>query len=203
MTAAFLDGYAYGLETDTQYGALDISHNGVVDGFFSCLDYIPQTKATVVVLSNLLGEGNHTTPGTLALDTELVRLSISDDAILPSEGKEANVPENTLRAYTGRYRSTATEHPQFLVVTYTDGHLYVQNEGAKNESARMYAETQSKFYLTNQEIELTFDPLIAGSLEIADFTATSGAMFMRVLESGTPIPDRGSSKDAAPTRSLP
>lgn len=202
MTTVFLDGYAYGLEIDSQYGALDISHNGTVDGFFSCVDYIPQTKTTVVVLSNLVGEGNHTTPGTLALDTELVRLSMSDDAILPSEDREANVPEKILRAYSGRYRSTDPEHPQFLVVTYADGHLYVQNEGAKNEPARMHAETPSKFYLANQEIELTFDPR-AGSLQIFDFTATSAATFMRVLASGTQVPDRGSSKGGAANRSLP
>ena len=112
------------------------------------------------------------------------------------------MPEKILRAYSGRYRSTDPEHPQFLVVTYADGHLYVQNEGAKNEPARMRAEPPSKFYLANQEIELTFDPR-AGSLQIFDFTATSAATFMRVLESGTHVPDRGSSKGGAPTRSLP
>ena len=203
MTTTFLDGYGYGLEIDSQYGALDISHNGTVDGFFSCLDYIPQTKTTVVVLSNLVGEGNRTTPGTLALDTELVRLSMSDDAILPSEGTEANVPEKTLRAYSGKYRSTDSEHPQFLVVAYMDGHLYVQNEGAKNEPARMHAETVSKFYLADQEIELTFDRRVAGSLQILDFTATSGATFKRVLESGMLVPDRGSSRGGPPAGSLP
>jgi CubicO group peptidase (beta-lactamase class C family) len=203
MTTAFLDGYGYGLEIDSQYGALDISHNGTVDGFFSCLDYIPQTKTTVVVLSNLVGEGNRTTPGTLALDTELVRLSMSGDAILPSEGREANVPEKMLRPYGGRYRSTDPEHPQFLVVTYADGHLYVQNEGAKNEPARLFSETPSKFYLTNQEIELTFDPRVAGSLQVLDFTATSGATFMRVPESGSQVPDHGPSKGAASAPTIP
>jgi hypothetical protein len=202
MTTPLLDGYGYGLEIDRQEGALDISHNGVVDGFFSCLDYIPQTKTTIVVLSNLVGEGNRITPGTLALDTELVHLAISDDAILPSEGKEANVPKKILRAYRGTYRSTDPEPLQFLVVTYADGHLYLQNEGAKNEPARMLAETPSKFYLTNQEIELTFDPRDAGSLQIADFTATSGAVFMRVL-AGTRVPDHGPSKGPAAARSLP
>ena len=199
MTTAFLDGYAYGLEIDSQYGDLDISHNGTVDGFFSCLDYIPQTKTTVVVLSNLVGEGNHATPGTLALDTELVRLSMNDDAILPSEGGEANVPEKILRAYSGRYRSTDPEHPQILVVNYADGHLYIQNEGAKNEPARMHAETPSKFYLTSQEVELTFDPGTAGSLQIFDFSATSGAIFIRV----TTVPQPGFRNGGAPKRSLP
>ncbi len=202
MTTPFLDGYGYGLEIDGQDDALDISHNGTVDGFFSCLDYIPHTKTTVVVLSNLVGEGNRITPGTLALDTELVHLAMRDDAILPSEGREAKVPKKILRAYRGTYRSTDAKNPQFLVVTYADDHLYVQNEGAKNEPARMLAETPSKFYLTNQEIELTFDPRVAGRLEIADFTATSGAVFMRVF-GGARVPDHGPSKGAAAARSLP
>ena len=59
-----------------------------------------------------------------------------------SEGKEAIVPKETLRAYTGRYRSTDPDHPVFLVVTYADGHLYVKNEGAKGDPPRMFAETR-------------------------------------------------------------
>ena len=201
MTTPFLDDYGYGLQIDTEDGALDISHNGTVDGFFSFLDYIPQTKTTVVVLSNLVGEGNHTTPGTFPLDTELVHLAIRDDAILPSEGKEINVPEKILRAYAGKYRSTDTEHPVFLVVTYMDGHLYVENEGAAGAGPRMFAETPSKFYLTNQEVELTFDHGVPGSLEVVD--NIGGAVFMRVPEAGTQAPYRGASKSAAPSRSPP
>jgi len=203
MTTPFLDYFGYGLQIDVEDGALDISHNGTVDGFFSCLDYIPLTKTTVVVLSNLVGEGNQTTPGTLAIDTELVHLAISNDAILPSEGKEAIVSEKTLRAYSGRYRSTDPVHPVFIVVTYEDGHLYVRNEGAKGDPPRMFAETPSRFYLTNQEVELTFDPLIPGKLQFVDFSGISGAIFMRVPESGTQAPDHGHGKDAAPARSLP
>lgn len=181
MTTPFLD-YGYGLEIDSEDGIVDISHNGTVDGFFSCLDYLPQTRTTVVVLSNLVGEGNHTTPGTFALDTELVHLAISGDAILPSEGKEANVPEKILRAYIGKYRSTDPVHPVFVVVTYAEGHLFIQNEGTKGDPPRMYAETASKFYLTNQEVELTFDHSVPGSLEFADFSGIGGTLFMRVPE---------------------
>ncbi len=201
MTTPFLDNYGYGLQIDTEEGALDISHNGTVDGFFSLLDYIPQTKTTVVVLSNLVGEGNHTTPGTFSLDTEIVHLAIRDDAILPSEGKEVNVPENTLRSYAGKYRSTDTEHPVFVEVTYLDGHLYVKNEGAEGEPPRLFAETPSKFYLANQEVELTFDHRVPGSLEFVD--DIGGALFMRVPEGGTQVPDHGPSKSAAPSRPPP
>jgi len=201
MTAPFFDDYGYGLQIDTEDGALDISHNGTVDGFFSFLDYIPQTETTVVILSNLVGEGNHSTPGTFPLDTELVHLSIRDDAILPSEGKEINVSEKILRAYAGKYRSTDTKHPVFLVVTYMDGHLYVENEGAEGAGPRMFAETPSKFYLTNQEVELTFDHGVPGSLEVVD--NIGGALFMRVPGAGTQAPYRGASKSAEPSRSHP
>ncbi|MGA2889164.1 MAG: serine hydrolase domain-containing protein [Terracidiphilus sp.] len=194
MTTPFLDSYGYGLQIDGEGDALDIFHNGTVDGFFSCLDYIPQTKTTVVVLSNLVGEFNHSTPGTLALDTELVHLAISDDAVLPSEGKEVNVPEKTLRAYTGRYRSTDAEHPVFVIVTYADGHLFIQNEGAKTDPPRMFAETPAKFYLANQEVELTFDQSVPGSLEFVDFSGISGALFNRVPETESQAPDHGPSK---------
>src|SRR5580658_629182 len=192
MTTPFLDGYGYGLQIDGDGKTLDIFHNGTVDGFFSCLDYLPGTKTTVVVLSNLVGEGNKTTPGTLALDTELVHLAMSgDDAILPSEGKEASVPEKILRGYAGRYRSSNPEHPLFVLLTFVDGHLYVQNEGAKTLPARMMAETPSKFYLANQEAELTFDPS-SSNLQIVDFSSIWADAYTRVPESKAQTTKQGS-----------
>jgi CubicO group peptidase (beta-lactamase class C family) len=182
MVTPFLDDYGYGLQVDGEGGTLDISHNGTVDGFFSCLDYIPQTKTTVVILSNLVGEGNHTTPGTLALDTELVHLAMNEDAILPSESKETPISEKILSAYAGRYRSTDPKLPQILLVTIADGHLYLQNDGANTTPARLKAETPSRFYVVNQEIELTFD-LRGGNFQVVDFSAISGTTFARIPES--------------------
>jgi len=189
MTTPFLNGYGYGLEVDGEGATRDIFHNGTVDGFFSCLDYIPQTKTTVVVLSNLVGEGNHSTPGTLALDTELVRLAMSDAAILPSQGREARVPERTLRGYAGRYRSTNPETPQFVVLSVADGHLYIQSEGAKTAPVRMIAETPSRFYLASQEVELALD-LRDGTLQMVDFSGISGGTFTRVQKPEVPAPSR-------------
>jgi len=60
----------------------------------------------------------------------------------------------------------------FLVVTYADGHLYIKNEGAKTEPARMFAETPLKFYLTIQEVELTFDPRVAGTSSLSTSAAS-------------------------------
>jgi len=200
MLTPFLDSYGYGLQIDSGEGALDISHNGAVDGFFSFLDYIPQTRTTVVVLSNLVVEGNHSTPGAVAVDTELVRLAMNENTILPSEGKEADVSEKILHTYTGRYRSTDHEHPQFLLLTMAGGHLYIQNEGATTAPVRMFAETSSRFYLASQEIEFTFDPHDAGSLslEFVDLSSIYAINFTRVEDSGAQPPAAAPAKTTNP-----
>jgi hypothetical protein len=107
----FLSGYGYGLQIDGEGPTLDIFHNGTVGGFFSCLDYISDTKTTVVVFSNLV------------LDTEVVHLAMSDNAILPSQGKEASVSEKILRGYAGHYRSSNPDNPQFILLTFAEGHF--------------------------------------------------------------------------------
>ncbi len=193
MLTPFLDGYGYGLQIDSSQGSLDISHNGAVDGFFSFLDYIPQTRTTVVVLSNLVAGGNHSTPGTVALDTEIVRLAMSDNAILRSEGTEASVSAEILRTYTGRYRSTDPDRPQVILFSVADGHLYIQNEGAKN-MVRMFAETSSQFYLANQEIELIFDPHNAGNLQVVDLSGINAISFTRIEDRGSQSSDQGHGK---------
>jgi len=182
MTKPFLDGYGYGLEMDGEGETFDISHNGSVDGFFSFLDYLPQSKTTVVVLSNLVVEGNWSAPGAGALDTEIVHLCMNKNAVLPSEGKEASVPESVLRAYVGRYRSADTEHPQFLLLALKDGALYLQDEGDRSGSSRMMAESASRFYLKNQEVEITFIPGSPVSFQMVDLAGITGNVFTRTQD---------------------
>jgi len=186
MTAPFLNGYAYGLDIGGERAELDISHNGVVDGFFACLDYIPATRTTVVVLSNLVKQGNLSTPGTLALDTELVRLGIYDDPILPSEGREAQVPADVLRSYAGHYRSDG-DQPTDMIMTFKAGRLFMQNLGGT--PAPMNAESATRFYLPNQEAEAVFDSHTPGQIEVTNYDPIWGMVFNRV-------PDEKGNKDA-------
>jgi hypothetical protein len=67
----------------------------------SSLDCIPATKTTVVVLFSLAKQGNQASPGSFALDTELVSLGMDADAILPSDRKEAPVGEEILSSHAG------------------------------------------------------------------------------------------------------
>jgi CubicO group peptidase (beta-lactamase class C family) len=180
MTTPFLNGYGYGFDIGGEGAELDISHTGVVDGFFSCLDYIAATRTTVVVLSNLVKQGNLSTPGTLALDTELIRLGMNDDPILPSDGRQAKVPAEILRTYAGHYRSEDAEHPTDMILTFQNGRLFMQNIGGT--PAPMNAESATRFYLPNQEAEAVFDSDTAGRLEFTNYDPIWGLVFNRVAE---------------------
>jgi CubicO group peptidase (beta-lactamase class C family) len=187
MTTPFLNGYGYGFDIGGEGAELDISHNGVVEGFFSCLDYIPATRTTVVVLSNLVKEGNLSTPGTLALDTELVRLGMDANPILPSDGTQAQVPAEILRSYAGHYRSDDKDHPTDMILTFQNGRLFMQNIGGT--PAPTNAESATRFYLPNQEAEAVFDPHAPGRLEFTNYDPIWGLVFNRVAdEKGTNDP---------------
>ena len=183
MTTPFLDGYAYGLKVDGEGAELDISHDGTVEGFFSFLDYIPATRTTVVVLSNLNAEGNLSSPGTAALDTEVVRLAIDENAVLPSAGAEAKVPEDTLHRYAGRYRSNDALHPVNITLTFRDNRLFIQND--TSDAAPLFAESATRFYLKNQETEIIFDDHVAGRFYFLNYAPIGGAEFDRIPETGS------------------
>jgi CubicO group peptidase (beta-lactamase class C family) len=184
MTTPFLDGYGYGLSIDGEGAELDISHNGTVEGFFSSLDYLPASRTTVVVLSNQVAEGNQSSPGTLALDTELVQLAIDENTLLPSEGKEAQVPEEALRSYVGHYQSVDSDHPVFITLTYKDGKLLIQNDGGP--ALPLHAESPKRFYLANQETEIVLDPHVAGRFGFLSYDPILGSVFNRIPEAQLP-----------------
>jgi CubicO group peptidase (beta-lactamase class C family) len=179
MTTPLLDGYGYGLSIDGEGAQLDISHNGTVEGFYSSLDYLPATHTTVVVLSNQVAEGNQSSPGTLALDTELVQLAMNENALLPSEGKKAQVPEETLRSYAGRYVSVDPDNPVYIILTFRDGKLFIQNEGGP-AVLPLRAESAKRFYLANQETEIVFGPHVAGQFGFLSYSPISGTIFNRI-----------------------
>ncbi|WP_058188360.1 serine hydrolase domain-containing protein [Terracidiphilus gabretensis] len=193
MTTPFLDGYGYGLSIDGEGAQLDISHNGTVEGFFSCLDYLPATHTTVVVLSNQVAEGNQSSPGTLALDTELVQLAIDENMLLPSEGKEVQIAEKVLRGYTGRYLSVNPDNPIYITLTFRDGKLFIQND--TGPALPLRAESAKRFYLSNQETEIVFDAHIPGQFGFLNYSPISGTVFNRIPEAKKPDATNG---NAAP-----
>ena len=148
-----------------------------MEGFISSLDYIPATKTTVVVLSNLVEEGNQASPGTFALDTELVRLGMDVDAILPSAGKQARVPEEILSSYAGHYCSDDVRHPVGITLTFRDDRLFIQND--RGVALPLNAESASRFYLADQESEVVFDPHVPGSFGFLNYAPIGATAFKR------------------------
>jgi hypothetical protein len=148
-----------------------------VEGFISSLDYIPSTRTTVVVLSNLVEQGNQASPGTFALDTELVRLGMDVDAILPSDGNQARVPDEILSSYAGHYLSDDVDHPVGITLTFRDRGLFIENDGGV--ALPLKAESASRFYLANQESEVVFDPHVPGSFGLLNYARIGATAFQR------------------------
>jgi CubicO group peptidase (beta-lactamase class C family) len=181
MTTPFLNGYAYGLEVD---GDKRIGHNGVIDGFSSSVDYLPKTKTVVVVLSNVNSPGNQSSPGAFAMEVELMQLATDERSILPSEGKELSLPEGTLRGYVGRYRAKDSHNPLSFAIDLRGNHLFLQLDGTVGSPAQLRAESQSDFYLADQEVEIDFDA--PGSAVVTDYNAHTTTSFLRQGEPAVP-----------------
>jgi CubicO group peptidase (beta-lactamase class C family) len=181
MITPFLDGYAYGLEVEDHRR---ISHNGAIDGFYAAVDYLPHTKTIVLVLSNVSSDGNQRSPGAFAMEVELMESVLDQHSILPSEGKELFVPDETLRHYVGRYKATDSHNPVSFEISLNGNHLFFQLSGSGNSPAQLRAESKSDFYVAGQELEVDFDQ--SGSVLVTDYNGHVAAQFVRDKEENIP-----------------
>ncbi len=181
MTTPFLDGYAYGLEVEDHKR---ISHDGVTDGFYVGVDYLPKTKTIVAVFSNVNADGNQRSPGSFAMEAELMESVLDKHSILPSEGKELLVPDKSLRRYIGRYKATDPRNPVTFGVRLNGNHLFLQFDGSGGSAAQLRAESKSDFYVVDQELEVDFDQ--SGSALVIDFNGHISAQFVREKEENIP-----------------
>jgi CubicO group peptidase (beta-lactamase class C family) len=174
MTTPFLDGYAYGLEID---GEDRIGHNGAVDGFYSAVDYLPKAKTVVVVLSNVNSDGNQISPGSFAMEVEIMKSVIDKSAILASEGKELPLSSDVLRPYIGRYKASDSQNPASFTVGLDGDHLFFQLDGSGNGPIQLRAESQAEFYVVDDEVEVDFSA--NGSATLIDYSGHSATPFVR------------------------
>jgi hypothetical protein len=177
----FLDGYAYGLEVDD---GKRIGHNGATDGFYVAVDYLPKTKSTVLVLSNVSSDGNQRSPGAFAMEVELIESALDRDSILPSEGKELFVADETLRHYIGRYKATDSHNPALFEIRLNGNHLFLQFDGPGSSPAQLRAESKSDFYVADQELEVDFDQ--SDSALVIDYNCHNSVRFVREKEVNVP-----------------
>jgi CubicO group peptidase (beta-lactamase class C family) len=128
----FLNGYAYGLEVDDDKW---IVHNGAIDGFYVAVDYLPKTKTIALILSNVSSDGNQRSPGSFAREAELMESVLDNHSILPSEGRELFVPDETLRHCVGRYKAADSHNPVSFEIRLNGNHLSLQFDGSCGSAA--------------------------------------------------------------------
>jgi len=149
MTTPFKSDYAFGLSVRTVDGHKVITHNGGIEGFSTSLNYYPDDKLVVIVLSNLNGGA----PDQIA--NNLSKVTSGQPVILPSERKEITVAPTILADYVGTYQMA----PDFNnVIAIKDGHL--TSKLGKQPEIDLFAESETKFFLkvVDAQIEFFRDP---------------------------------------------
>lgn len=150
MTTPFKDGYGCGLFIRNVEGHKLITHGGGIEGFNTSLNYYPDDKLTVIVLGNLTGGA----PDMIA--SNLGKVALGQQVILPSERKAIDVAPALLSEYAGTYRMT--DAPIDNVIAIKDGHLTTKL--ANQPALDLFAESETKFFLraVDAQVEFFRDP---------------------------------------------
>ena len=187
MTTPVRDSYGYGLQIGTLRGHMRLDHAGSVPGFYSELEYFPETDNTVVVLSNqnALAKGQFT-PGTHEIDSELMTVAAIPNASVPSEGKEVVVSPRVLRLFTGRYVAEDGKQAPFTISLSKD-HLELLQDGLGHSPSILRGDYGDlDFFLADTEADLEF----SGQNEavIFDLRYSKAVLFHRVQADATEAP---------------
>lgn len=139
-------GYAYGLWTSKKHGRQEIAHGGNLAGFITYIARYPAERVTVIVLSNN-GRGSSG-----KISGVLSAIVFGTPYEMPYERKAVAVDSAVLDKYVGEYKF---QHPSTtFVITNENGKLF-QKRNAESKT-EMFAESESKFFLKTEDIQLTF-----------------------------------------------
>ncbi|UCE42601.1 MAG: beta-lactamase family protein [Candidatus Aminicenantes bacterium] len=161
--------YAFGLEIRTYRGLKIVEHGGSLGGYRTELLRFPDQRFSVIILSNLAS----VVPSRLArqvADLYLVK-DFKQDKPKPKKRtveKRAtiDISENTLRKYTGNFRSQ--ELQVIFQILFEDGNLYLRRQGGQN--LLMQAYEKDKFKVRGWTIQFIFD----AEKQISGFRLSSG-----------------------------
>ena len=138
--------YAYGVWKSTKHGRTEIAHGGNMAGFITYLARYPDDRVTIIVLSNN-GRGSSG-----KISGVLSSIVFGSPYEMAYERKAISVDPAVLEKYVGEYTFT---HPKTtIVVTSENGKLF-QKRGGENKF-ELFAESDSKFFLRNEDVQLTF-----------------------------------------------
>ena len=143
MTAPFKGNYAFGLVVDASGGRKVIQHGGGIEGFNTQLEYYPDEKLTVAVLSNVNGGA----PGQIS--KQLAALARGETVKLQSERKEIPIDSKVLARYVGAYQLG----PGMLI--YLEGNQLVSKLGNQGP-APIFPESETMFFAKVVDAQIEF-----------------------------------------------
>jgi len=145
MIAPFKNDYALGLVSVVEKGRRVIAHGGGIDGFNTHMAYYPDSKTTVIVLSNVAGS----VPGTLS--GQLGALMHGEQVTLRAEWREISVPASALAKYAGAYELAPGV---VMTITVEGDALMAQLTG--QGKLPIFASSESLFFLKVVDAQIEF-----------------------------------------------
>jgi CubicO group peptidase (beta-lactamase class C family) len=145
MITPFKNDYALGLVVSTEKGRRVIAHGGGIDGFNTYLAHYPDSRTTIVALSNVAGPA----PGVLA--AQLSAIMHGEAVTLTSERKQITLPVAALSKYVGAY----TLAPGAIMTITLDGEqLMAQLTG--QGKLPIFPQSETMFFLKVVDAQLEF-----------------------------------------------
>ena len=138
--------YAYGWWTSQKHGRQEIAHGGNLAGFITYIARYPSERVTVIVLSNN-GRGSSG-----KISSVLSAIVFGAPYEIPQERKAVSVASSVLDKYVGEYRFQYP--PTTFIIANENGKLMSQRNA--EPKAEMFAESETKFFLKNEDIQFTF-----------------------------------------------
>ena len=153
MTTPFKDDYAFGVVVRTLNGRKSIVHGGGIEGFNTSMTHYPDSRITVIVLSNLNG------PAADQLGRSLGAIAHGGTVKLTSERKEIVLPAKTMATYVGNYDMPSGA---VFAVTLDGDRLMGQLTG--QGSNQLFPESETAFFLKAVDAQIDFVKDAAGNV---------------------------------------
>lgn len=138
--------YASGVWVSTKHGRREIAHGGNATGFITYTARYPSDRVAIIVLSNNEKGSSGKISGVMS------SIVFGSPYEMAYERKAVSVHPGILDKYVGEY---TFQYPKTtIVITQENGKLF-QKRGAEAKQ-EMFAESDTKFFLKTEDIQLTF-----------------------------------------------
>ena len=153
MTTPFKENYGFGVEIKKIDDIKVVIHTGLINGFNTALIFAPETKTTIIALSNLNTIGYVWDFGCLSQNIALKMLALTHNkkVVLPSEKTEQTVSLAILQQYVGVYD---IKPGLMLVITLDNVALIAQF--SNQEKIKLFTESDTIFYSKIPDMQITF-----------------------------------------------